>query len=815
MLKVCCLLQACDPGGRVPPSGVMSEDQGYPDPLPGSSQPTPPFPMAGQNAFGDISELAQNMMANPALAEMYKTAWTQQSNYMALMLQQQQQMTGNNSGKLAMPSAFPAAGMLGAARMPMMANPVAMMNMMQAAMASAAYMDMGAKKEGRGRKEETAEREAEEETSERKAGDRVKKETSERKAGDRVKEEMSERKAGDRVKEEMSERKAGDRVKGEPEDADYKEAARCGVRDRAERSEEEASIEQTASRESQQSRAVENGGWCGKAEGGSQQPPAERAAISPALQTIKQEVEGDCQDDGSQPHKAPSEHSSSQPTPPAAVSGGRANRRKPQRPTQIYRTLAEEEETAVLDDLSDQSDGGQEDQQDSKPSPAELERQKALYAETGSIHSDLTEESQEALNCQRILKRPPRMRQDPLSEDSNDSHTARWKLAKLDRPSQRPARRKKAGPGGKYRSYLAKAKAKGSALFSYRIPEGDIKQEAMKPEFSELERALKVGGMLPAMAQLTPGLAATDNGPAAGPLTFLHAFGETNVALPELTKLSALGDLSNTGFKPDSDGDTLRSVAAEAFPVIYKQFHEPFSFYGMRRIYDPYEGLNERSRIHAEVLSDCSVQACPIRSNDGKELEVGSWYSLGSGPEECSECLRCTTAAPRTYSNLAEIGPFWCHVCGESFNRKGELFNHLSVHTQPDDDFVCEECGKAFDSRAGLSLHSRVHTVAVQPADAEDAPKFFVKTTKNPEDGTFWFKCPVCERKFPDKRKIAEHLWVHKWDKPYECDECDKRFASKFELKQHQLIHRSKQVSGQCGSNVIRSVKTMLWCNTN
>ena len=49
-----------------------------------------------------------------------------------------------------------------------------------------------------------------------------------------------------------------------------------------------------------------------------------------------------------------------------------------------------------------------------------------------------------------------------------------------------------------------------------------------------------------------------------------------------------------------------------------------------------------------------------------------------------------------------------CSVCGEFFNNKNKLIQHVQFAHQNDDQFKCDKCGKGFDGQTNLAVHKLV-----------------------------------------------------------------------------------------------------------
>ncbi|XP_045676834.1 zinc finger and SCAN domain-containing protein 10 [Phyllostomus hastatus] len=140
----------------------------------------------------------------------------------------------------------------------------------------------------------------------------------------------------------------------------------------------------------------------------------------------------------------------------------------------------------------------------------------------------------------------------------------------------------------------------------------------------------------------------------------------------------------------------------------------------------------------------------------------------------------CTT---ETKTKAPELAVVLCSHCGQTFQRRSSLKRHLrihakdkghqrsensdSLHRSPDErrPYVCSDCGKAFRRSEHLGAHLRVHT------------------------GERPFSCQVCSRRFSQSSQLVYHQRVHTGEKPYGCQQCGKRFVRRASLARHLLTH--------------------------
>ncbi|WAR25448.1 ZFP26-like protein, partial [Mya arenaria] len=152
-----------------------------------------------------------------------------------------------------------------------------------------------------------------------------------------------------------------------------------------------------------------------------------------------------------------------------------------------------------------------------------------------------------------------------------------------------------------------------------------------------------------------------------------------------------------------------------------------------------------------------------------------------------------------------------CEVCGKVFLSKIAMKKHMHLHKGT---FTCGLCSKSFTTQASLTTHMDVHegrkeyTATCNVCDR----KFYDysslhKHVKSVHMGYRPFPCPHCERRFPERKGLAEHIRVHTGERPFKCTDCDRAFKRKSELNFHvRKAHTNEQkyFCSFCGKGFLR-----------
>ena len=101
-----------------------------------------------------------------------------------------------------------------------------------------------------------------------------------------------------------------------------------------------------------------------------------------------------------------------------------------------------------------------------------------------------------------------------------------------------------------------------------------------------------------------------------------------------------------------------------------------------------------------------------------------------------------------------------CEVCGFTTGYVEYLKKHMESSHSDGVKHFCDICGKGFNARHRLTLHKWIHKEAT-------------------------VACPVCHKKFRNRRYMKKHMLCHTDEKPYACNLCDRVYKDPSALKIH------------------------------
>uniref|UniRef100_A0A6I8N171 PR/SET domain 16 n=1 Tax=Ornithorhynchus anatinus TaxID=9258 RepID=A0A6I8N171_ORNAN len=101
--------------------------------------------------------------------------------------------------------------------------------------------------------------------------------------------------------------------------------------------------------------------------------------------------------------------------------------------------------------------------------------------------------------------------------------------------------------------------------------------------------------------------------------------------------------------------------------------------------------------------------------------------------------------------------------------------------------FRCEECDELFQSKLDLRRHKKYSCSSVGALYETLSEEI---KQEGLSDGQV-HECKDCERMFPNKYSLEQHMIIHTEEREYKCDQCPKAFNWKSNLIRHQMSHDS------------------------
>ncbi|KAM9688060.1 histone-lysine N-methyltransferase PRDM16 isoform 1-T1 [Trichechus inunguis] len=178
---------------------------------------------------------------------------------------------------------------------------------------------------------------------------------------------------------------------------------------------------------------------------------------------------------------------------------------------------------------------------------------------------------------------------------------------------------------------------------------------------------------------------------------------------------------------------------------------------------------------------------------DANQTGAGSWLKYIRVAYSCDDqnLTMCQINEQIYYKVIKDIEP------GEELlvHMKEGAYSLGTVPPSLDEErtFRCDACDELFQSKLDLRRHkkyacSSVGATLYQGLADDLKPEGLGGTGSG--DGQA-HECKDCERMFPNKYSLEQHMIIHTEEREYKCDQCPKAFNWKSNLIRHQMSHDS------------------------
>ncbi|CRK95389.1 CLUMA_CG008749, isoform A [Clunio marinus] len=165
----------------------------------------------------------------------------------------------------------------------------------------------------------------------------------------------------------------------------------------------------------------------------------------------------------------------------------------------------------------------------------------------------------------------------------------------------------------------------------------------------------------------------------------------------------------------------------------------------------------------------------------------------------CVSCRKTFKLERTLKSHVCNNSTFVCDICGKSFHRRGEVFDHMIKHRKyKTRDYQCFICENSYPRKKSLNSHL---------FQCHEIKKFFCylckkafkseRKLKSHNCGKYTFVCDFCGKRIQKKINVALHMNRHRKhrSKDFQCHICKSSYLHKVTLQHHIIkIHDDKKI---------------------
>ncbi|XP_074542176.1 uncharacterized protein LOC141802539 [Halichoeres trimaculatus] len=206
------------------------------------------------------------------------------------------------------------------------------------------------------------------------------------------------------------------------------------------------------------------------------------------------------------------------------------------------------------------------------------------------------------------------------------------------------------------------------------------------------------------------------------------------------------------------------------------------SSYYLEEASKPQSGLNHVSDM------ECNTGQTPLSFSD---------CATSSDPKEPERDSRKIQNNEETFS---------CSVCGKGFRWKSNMIRHQKTHKGDDGRVSGLNQLQNVETSSDVKCDSGKNLESSSECASSSEQKRKLQKLEDKDKKEKSFCCSVCEKRFPFKCYLKQHMRYHSGEKPFTCSVCGKSFALKKNLRRHSFVHSGEKPHScsQCGKRFAR-----------
>lgn len=200
---------------------------------------------------------------------------------------------------------------------------------------------------------------------------------------------------------------------------------------------------------------------------------------------------------------------------------------------------------------------------------------------------------------------------------------------------------------------------------------------------------------------------------------------------------------------------------------------------------------------------DASVRKRPNCTTFRKESQTKASNDQAKDKTLCPHCgkiLKFSSLASHIemIHKKSDAGVYICDLCGNNYNSKMSIANHLRYQHMKKGPIFCRYCPETFANDGSRRYHEvTIHTKDYKHICSVCGMKCYnsaiYKRHMISHTGEKPYMCPKCGARFGRKNTLSNHIATHTDVKGFICKICNAAFKTAKSLKTHQNVHQERK----------------------